>query len=79
MVLGGSFSCTESIEIFSLSEDLVPMDTPRIILYRSDKFLRTLVRVLLQFHEHGLVLRVYIGSFTGMEYILFFCEFWALR
>jgi hypothetical protein len=51
------------------------MDTPLGVLYGSDRFLRTLLRALLQFYGHGLVLRVSIRSFTGMEYSPFFYVF----
>jgi hypothetical protein len=38
-------------------------------------FYGRLLRVLLLLYGHGLVLRVSIGSYTGMEYSLFFYVF----
>jgi len=51
----------------------------QIIFYGLDRFLRVLLRFVLLVYGRRLVLHVLIGSFTDMEYSLFFGLFGALR
>jgi len=51
----------------------------QIIFYGLDRILRVLLRFVLLVYGRRLVLQVLIGSFTEMEYSLFFCLFGALR
>jgi hypothetical protein len=59
------------------SEDLVLMDTPWIILYLSDRFLRTLLRVSITVLRTRISFTGFysLGSFAGMEYSVFFYVF----